>query len=31
VFDLFDVADMVGGYETIYRRMIEQSGSGGPA
>jgi glycosyltransferase involved in cell wall biosynthesis len=31
VFDHFDVADMVEGYETIYRRMIEQSGSGGPA
>jgi glycosyltransferase involved in cell wall biosynthesis len=31
VADHFDVADMVEGYETIYRRMIEQSGSGGPA
>jgi hypothetical protein len=25
------VADMVEGYEIIYRRMIEQTGSGGPA
>jgi glycosyltransferase involved in cell wall biosynthesis len=31
VFDCFDVSDMVEGYETIYRRMLEQSGSGGPA
>ncbi len=31
VFDCFDVADMVEGYETIYRRMLEQTGSGGPA
>jgi glycosyltransferase involved in cell wall biosynthesis len=31
VFDCFDVADMVEGYEIIYRRMIEQTGSGGPA
>jgi glycosyltransferase involved in cell wall biosynthesis len=31
VLDRFDVSDMVEGYETIYRRMLEQSGSGGPA
>jgi len=31
VFDCFDVVDMVEGYETIYRRMLKQAGSGGPA
>ena len=31
VLDRFDVSDMVEGYETIYRRMLVQSGSGGPA
>jgi glycosyltransferase involved in cell wall biosynthesis len=31
VIESFDVSDMVEGYETIYRRMLEQSGSGGPA
>ncbi len=31
VFDCFDVEDMVEGYEGVYRQMLDQPGSGGPA
>jgi glycosyltransferase involved in cell wall biosynthesis len=28
VFDVFDVADMIDGYETIYRELLEETGTG---